>query len=86
METPVMQLEPIQVEAVTDEQGEETPRRLCLDGQWIETGEVLDRWYQEAGAPEWPECRYFKIIGYNFLEYLLKHDLETGRWYLVRPG
>jgi hypothetical protein len=79
-----MQMKRIQVETRADEGGDELPCRLCLAGDWIEVGEVLDRWYQGPGNPEWPESHYFKIIGYNFLEYLLKHDLEAGCWYLVQ--
>ncbi len=86
MPSTFMRLELIQVEAEADERGDEIPRRLCIGGEWVEAGEILDRWYQGSGDPEWPESDYFKIIGYDFLEYLLKHDRETGRWYLVQSG
>ncbi len=81
-----MQLRPIQVEWSAADSGEATPRRFVTDGQSIEVGEILDRWYQGPGNPEWPQADYFKVIGYDFREYLLKHDLEADRWFLVRPG
>ncbi len=79
-----MRLEQVQVETGADDRGDEVPRRVRLGDHWIEIGEILDRWYQGPGNPEWPESDYFKIIGYDFLEYLLKHDREAGRWYLVQ--
>ncbi len=50
----------------------------------MKVGEILDRWYQGTGDPEWPEADYFKVIGYDFREYLLEHDLEAGQWFLVQ--
>ncbi len=58
------------------------PRRFHLEGQPIEVGEVLDRWYQLESKPEWPRADYFKVRGVNGREYLLKHDLEADEWFL----
>ena len=44
--------------------------------------EVLDRWYQVESKPEWPRADYFKLRAVDEQEYLLKHDLESDKWYL----
>jgi hypothetical protein len=78
-----MQL-PIQVECYAGHKADETPRRFLWQGEWVEVVEVLDRWYQVESRPEWPRADYFKVLGSNQGEYLLKHDLESDRWYLGR--
>ena len=60
------------------------PRRFNLEGQTIEVGEVLDRWYQVESKPEWPRADYFKVRAVNEREYLLKHDLEADEWFLAK--
>lgn len=79
-----MELCPIQVEAYAGYKADETPRRFCLEDQWLEVVEVLDRWYQAAGNPEWPRADYFKVRAADGHDYLLKHDLEADAWYLAR--
>lgn len=74
----------LKVETRPDEQGEELPYRFCVGERWVEVGAILDRWFQGPGNPEWPEANYFKVIGYDFREYLLKHDLESGEWFLQK--
>jgi hypothetical protein len=46
---------------------------------------VLDRWHQVESKPEWPRADYFKVRTADKREYLLKHDLESGEWFLGRP-
>ena len=79
-----MQLIPIQVECYAGHKADETPRRFLSGDGWIEVVEVLDRWYQGAGDPEWPIADYFKVLGADRREYLLKHDRESDAWYLSR--
>lgn len=55
--------------------GEETPRRLELEGRRVEVVEVLDRWYG-------PDHRYFKLRGDDGAVYLLRHDEGADRWEL----
>lgn len=81
-----MHLTPIPVESSASEENDQIPRQLKIEGASVEVGEILDRWYQGPGNPEWPPANYFRVIGYNFKEYLLKHDLEAGQWYLVERG
>ena len=77
-----MRLIPVQVECYAGATADETPRRFVLEGQTIEVGEVLDRWYQVESRPEWPRADYFKVSAAERREYLLKHDLESDEWFL----
>jgi hypothetical protein len=77
-----MKLVPIKVECYAGFEGDESPRRFTWEGQLIEVEEVLDRWHQVEGRLEWPRANYFKVRDVNQIEYLLKHDLEVGEWYL----
>jgi hypothetical protein len=77
-----MRLTPIQVECYAGTKADETPRRFIWEGQTLEVGEVLDRWYQVESKPEWPRADYFQVRAANDREYLLKHDLESDEWFL----
>jgi hypothetical protein len=77
-----MNLTPIRVECYAGAKADETPRRFTLEKGTIEVGEVLDRWYQVESKPEWPRADYFKVRATDGPEYLLKHDLESGQWFL----
>ena len=77
-----MKLTPIKVECYAGIKADETPRRFSWEGQAVEVGEVLDRWYHIESKPEWPRADYFKVRGADEREYLLKHDLEADDWFL----
>jgi hypothetical protein len=63
----------VQVECYAGQRGEETPRRLRLDGRSVELVEVLDCW---LGV----DHRYFKLRGDDGAVYILRHDTARGRW------
>ncbi len=79
-----MRLTPIRVEAHAGYKADEMPRRFLWEGRWLEVGEIVDRWYQGAGNPEWPIADYFKVVADDLHEYLLKHDRESDEWHLAR--
>ena len=79
-----MLLIPIQVESYAGHKADETPRRFCWEEKWFEVAEVLDRWHQAAGNPEWPRSDYFKVRATDERDYLLKHDLEADEWFQGR--
>ncbi len=79
-----MQLVDIQVESYAGYRADETPRRFCWEGNWIEVTDVLDRWHQGNRDPEWPMADYFKILAADQREYLIKHDLEADTWYFLK--
>jgi len=66
----------IQVECYCGYRGEETPRRLTLGVREIEVAEVLDRWLA-------PDHRYFKVLGTDGSEYILRHDMTSLDWELI---
>jgi hypothetical protein len=63
------------VECYAGHRGEETPRRLRLNGRSVGLVEVLDCW---LGV----DHRYFKMLGDDGATYLLRHD-PGGRWELT---
>ena len=63
----------IRVECYAGYRGEETPRRFQLDERCIEIVAVLDRWLA-------PDHRYFKVLGDDEQQYILRHDTETQHW------
>jgi len=65
----------IQVECYAGYRGEETPRRFHLEQQCIEIVEVLDRWLA-------PDHRYFKVLGADKHQYILRYDTATQHWEL----
>jgi Domain of unknown function (DUF6504) len=79
-----MRLIPIHVECYAGTKADETPRRFIWEERPIEVAEVLDRWHQVESRPEWPRADYFEVRGADHRDYLLKHDLESGEWYLGR--
>ena len=79
-----MRVIPVQVECYAGYKADELPRRFCWEQRWIEVEEILDRWYQGAGDPEWPIADYFKMAGDDGHQYLLKHDREADTWCLCQ--
>lgn len=66
----------IQVECYSGYRGEQTPRRFRLNLRTIGVREVLDQWLA-------PDHRYFKLIGDDGCEYILRHDPFADQWELV---
>ncbi len=63
----------VKVDCYSGYRGEETPRRIHLGGRTVEVAQVLDSWLA-------PDHRYFKVIGDDHATYILRHDVEHGRW------
>jgi hypothetical protein len=66
----------VNVECYAGYRGEETPRRIDLDGYRVEVVEVVDRCLG-------PDHRYFKVRGDDGAVYLLRHDERADRWELT---
>jgi hypothetical protein len=79
-----MRLIPVEVESYAGYRADEVPRRFCWGNRWIEVEEVVDWWCQAHSDPEWPMADYFKVLGADRRQYLLKHDMEADRWFLGR--
>ncbi len=67
----------VRVDCYAGYRGEETPRRLEIDGRRVEVVEVIDRWFG-------PDHRYFKVLGDDEAVYLLRHDDPADR-FLANP-
>lgn len=65
----------LKVDCYAGYRGEETPRRLEIDGRRVEVGEVIDRWLG-------PGHRYFKVRGDDGAVYLLRREDRADRWEL----
>lgn len=63
----------VRVECYAGYRGEETPRRFFLGERRVEVVDVVDRWLA-------PDHRYFKLRGDDGGVYILRHDVESGRW------
>ncbi len=66
----------VRVDCYAGYKGEETPRRFHLSERVVEIVEVSDRWLAPAYA-------YFKVRGDDGDTYILRHDVESGRWELT---
>jgi len=63
----------VTVEWYAGYRGEETPRRLTLEGRTIEVVAVLERWRE-------PGCRGLLLLGDDGHAYRLRQDAESGMW------
>jgi hypothetical protein len=66
----------IRVDCYAGHRGEETPRRVHLDGRCVEVAEVLDRWLA-------PDHRYFKVLGTDDAIYIMRHNVSPDAWELT---
>jgi len=46
---------------------------------------ITDGWYQMDVAGKEAVANYFKICTKSGLYFIMKHDTQTGKWYLVTP-
>ncbi len=67
----------VKVDCYAGYRGEETPRRIEIDGRRVEVVEVIDRWHG-------PDHRYFKLRGDDGAAYVLRHDESAECWALER--
>ena len=79
-----MKLIPIEVECHSGYKADEYPKSFILDNQKFDVHEITDRWYQAHSDPEYPASDYFKVDTTVGLQFILKHDLETDRWYVCK--
>ncbi len=63
----------VKVDCYAGYRGEETPRRLEIDGRHVEVVQIVNRWRE-------PTLRCFRVRGDDGAVYLLRHDDATGEW------
>ncbi len=65
------------VECYAGYKAEETPRAFSIGGERRQVLGVADRWYA-------PSAEYFKVRADDGHGYLLRHDLDSGEWELLK--
>ena len=72
----------IEVECYAGHKADETPRRFLSEERWIDGEEVVDCRYQVESMAEGSRAEYFEVRGTDQHDYLIKHDLESDKWFL----
>lgn len=76
---------PIKVECYSGYKVDEHPRRFFWRNQVYEVNMIIDRWYQGDANLEWPVADYFKVRVTGGGEFIIRHETESDRWYLLKP-
>jgi hypothetical protein len=80
----MIKLIPIEVECHSGYKADEYPKWFCLNDKRFDIAGITDRWYQGDTNPEYPVSNYFKVETTFGEHYIIKHDLESDRWYLCQ--
>ncbi len=76
----------VQVKCYSGYKAEEYPLCFYWNDSKFEIDQVLDRWHQWAYSDEWPLSDYFKVHTVQGHRYILKHELEQDKWFLLVHG
>ena len=71
----------IEVECYAGHKADQTPRRFLSEERWIDVEEVVDCRYQVESMAE-SSRRILEVQGTDRHDYLIKHDLESDKWFL----
>jgi len=72
----------IQVKCHAGYKADERPTAFTCEDNDVVVEQVLDQWLQ-AGKDQYPpKVDYFKVLGNDKHEYLLKHDLDLDEWWM----
>ncbi|KPK82754.1 MAG: hypothetical protein AMS27_14060 [Bacteroides sp. SM23_62_1] len=77
-----MELIPIEVECHAGYKADEYPKCFYREDEKFDIQEITDRWYQGDTNPVWPVSNYFKVLTTSGEKYIIKHDLESDKWYI----
>ncbi|MBN2213145.1 MAG: hypothetical protein JW723_02785 [Bacteroidales bacterium] len=77
---------PIEVYCYSGYKADEYPKCFFWKGERFDIKEISDRWYQGGCNPDYPVADYYKIITMHNRQYLIKHEVERDRWYLIKPA
>ncbi|OGV70468.1 MAG: hypothetical protein A2283_19175 [Lentisphaerae bacterium RIFOXYA12_FULL_48_11] len=77
-----MQPIPIQVQCIAGHKADERPASFICESAHIVVEEILDRWLGAGKGRKKSESEYFKVAGKDGHDYLLKHVLDSGEWFL----
>ncbi len=76
---------PIKVECRSGYKADEYPRCFYRGTRMFDITAIIDRWYQGDANPEWPAADYFKVRVTGGSEFIIRHERETDRWFLMKP-
>jgi hypothetical protein len=71
-----MAMIPLVVETYSGVRADERPLAIRLRERRVAVRDILDRWRGEDHA-------YFKLVGYDDVCYLIRHDLRSDTWELI---
>lgn len=77
------ELIPIIVGCNSGYKANEYPEYIIRDNNRIEVIQITDRWYQRESLPDFPASDYFRTEMADGSQWLIKHDLDNDKWYLV---
>ncbi len=77
---------PVNVECYSGYKADESPRRFFVDGMKLEIMEIIDRWYQAGSEGNHPPADYFKVRTTDDRQFILKHEHDPDRWFLLIKG
>lgn len=84
---------PVKVECYAGYKADEYPRSFHFENNRFDVAEIIDRWYQSSSpgeqdepAPVFPSANYYKVRTTDGKIYILKHETQTGNWYLWIKG
>ena len=66
----------LSVETYSGFRADERPLAVCLRQRRVPVRTILDRWLGEDHA-------YFKLVGEDDVQYLIRHDLQSDTWELI---
>ena len=80
----MIELIPIEVECHSGYKADEYPKCFYWNNTRFEIQQVTDCWYQGESNPELPASDYFKVSTTLGEQLIIKHDLESDKWYLCQ--
>jgi len=81
-----MEMTEIGVECYSGYQADEYPKSFYIGETRHEITTITDRWYQGDTDPGFPVSNYFRVITTCGSKFLIRHDLQSDKWYLCRTG
>lgn len=78
-----MELIPVKVECHSGYKADEYPKRFIWDHSEFEIIEIIDRWYDGYQKSNSRSADYFRVKSEIKGTFLLKHEIENDRWFLV---
>jgi hypothetical protein len=76
----------VDVECYSGYKADEHPVSFSFNGFRFRIEEIIDRWHQAYSEPGSTAAEYFKVRTSDNKQYILKHEINPGRWYIRIKG